>query len=65
MYHFNIPGRFIWTFHIILGIILTYLGYITLNDRPLTQSMSLFLILSGILAIIYHLHIWVFGIHTH
>lgn len=58
MYHFGIPGIFVWITHILMGIFLVYIGYKVLNNKPISQINSLVLIILGVLAILYHLHLW-------
>lgn len=56
-YSFGIPGNAIWLTHIIIGIILTYIGYMALNHQPVGQLQSLFLIMLGLGATFYHSHL--------
>ena len=57
-YHFGLPGHLIWILHIILGLLITYIGYRTLNNKNINQILALILIVMGVLAIVYHAHIW-------
>ncbi len=57
-YSFGLPGPFIWTFHIVFGILLAIIGFRLLNNKPVGQIVALFLIVLGILAMAYHSHIW-------
>ena len=57
MYHFGIPGLFIWVQHILLGIILFYIGYNGINTGSISKNMSLILVVSGVMASAYHAHI--------
>ena len=36
-YHFNIPCKFIWSLHIIIGFYFIYLGYISVNNISIGQ----------------------------
>ena len=64
-YHFNVPGIFVWISHILLGIFLVYVGYMILNKKPLSQIVSLSLIVIGCLGILYHIHLWYNHSHHH
>ena len=59
-YHYNISGPVIWIFHILLGIFLVYIGYVSI-DGPyirLPNYVYISLIVIGVLAALYHAHIW-------
>jgi len=56
-YHFNVPKIFVWIQHIVLGLVLFYIGYQGLNGK-ISKNSSIILILSGALGAIYHGHIW-------
>lgn len=56
-YHYGVPGFLIWTFHIIIGFILFYLGYQIINNQPISQFYAYTLIIVGTLAIAYHAHL--------
>lgn len=56
-YHYGIPGFLIWIFHIIIGLVLFYLGYKIINNQPISQFYALTLIVTGTLAIAYHAHL--------
>ena len=57
-YHFGVPGFIVWIQHILLGIVLFYIGYNGLSSGKVTKNMCLLLIITGVLAILYHGHIW-------
>ena len=57
-YHFNVPKPVVWMQHIVLGILLFYIGYTGLNGK-ISKNASVLLILSGSLGAIYHAHIWI------
>lgn len=65
MYHFGVSGIVIWLSHILMGIFFAYIGYLTLNKKQLPQIISLILIILGVLAFLYHLHLWVYKSHSH
>ena len=58
MYHFGVSNELVWISHILIGIFLVYVGYQVLNKRPISQLVSLTLIVTGVLAALYHLHLW-------
>ena len=58
MYHFGVSNELVWASHILIGIFLVYVGYQILNKKPLPQIISLTLIVTGVLAALYHLHLW-------
>lgn len=62
MYSFKLPGTVVWVSHILMGAFLFYYGYLTLNNKPIPQLMSIALIVMGALALFYHLHLWYY--HT-
>ncbi len=57
-YHFEMPGIVIWLFHIIGGLLLAMIGFQSLNNRSMSQLVALSLIVTGIMAAVYHGHIW-------
>jgi len=56
-YHYDAPGFLIWIFHIIIGLVLFYIGYQIINNQKISQFSALTLIVSGTLAIAYHTHL--------
>ena len=58
MYHFGIPGVAIWLFHIIVGLVVAFIGYQILNNKPVPQFIAIIFIVLGSLAVVYHSHIW-------
>lgn len=56
-YHFAVPKVFVWVQHIILGCLYFYIGYCGLQGK-ISKNASLFLIISGVIAFLYHGHIW-------
>jgi hypothetical protein len=59
-YNFGIPGYVIWMTHVLIGLLLIYVGYQTLYKQPINDKISILLIVMGSLAITYHLHLWIF-----
>lgn len=60
-YHFGVPGYAVWTSHILIGIYLAYIGwmmYIKKKNKTLDQITPIVLIVLGVLAALYHAHIW-------
>ena len=60
-YHFNVPGPVIWIIHIIIGLFLIYIGYNSLKKNQLPDYIHISIIVLGVLAILYHAHIWIIG----
>lgn len=58
MYSFGLKGVFIWISHILMGIYLSVFGYLVLNKKEIPQIMTLIMINLGILALLYHTHLW-------
>lgn len=57
-YSFGLPGLFVWTTHIIIGILLAYVGYNVLNKKPINPNWGILLLILGVMAGLYHTHIW-------
>jgi len=57
-YHFGVPEWIVWLSNIMIGAFLVYVGYaLVLRQRiPLTAALALLVL--GVLAILYHGHIW-------
>lgn len=60
-YHFGVPAIAVWIQHIISGILLLYIGYEGITTGKITKNMSLILIVVGVLAAIYHAHLWYYN----
>ena len=58
VYAFGVPGIAVWIQHIVLGILLFYIGYVGVTTGEISTNMSLLLIISGSLGGLYHLHLW-------
>lgn len=58
LYSFGIPGSVIWTFHIIIGFVLAYIGYMLLNGKEISQPLIISLMVIGTLVILYHSHLF-------
>ena len=61
MYHFNVPGMIIWISHILIGLILFYVGRQILDKKTVDRNIALVLLVTGPLAAVYHAHI----LYTH
>ena len=59
-YHFNVPSTVIWLSHIIIGLFLTYFGYASLKHQVFPEYIYIIVIVLGVLATLYHAHIWLF-----
>lgn len=57
-YHFGVPYMAVWIQHILSGILLLYIGYEGLTTGKISKNMSLILVVVGVLAALYHAHIW-------
>ena len=58
-YNFHVPGEIIWISHIIMGLFFIYVGYSMLINIKLPQYINVSVIVLGVLAILYHAHIWI------
>ena len=57
-YHYGVPGKLIWISHILYGLFFIYLGYRLLENKPINKYISILLIVMGVMAILYHSHLW-------
>lgn len=57
-YSYGIPGPVIWIMHMIIGLLILYVGYVELNHYRVSQLVALLLIILGVLAILYHGHLY-------
>lgn len=57
-YHFGVPATLVWSSHILLGLYFIYIGYLLFEGKKINKYISISLIVIGILAILYHLHLW-------
>ena len=60
-YHFGVPGLAIWIQHILSGLLLLYIGYEGVTTGKISRNMSLILIVVGVLAALYHAHLWYYN----
>ena len=57
-YHYGVPAKLIWIQHILFGLFFIYLGYRLLENKPINKYISILLIVMGVMAILYHSHLW-------
>jgi hypothetical protein len=57
-YSFGMPGPVIWTFHILIGLTLLYIGYSILNHQEVSKYLAIFLIVLGCAAPLYHAYLF-------
>lgn len=62
-YHFGVPGELIWSFHILLGMFLMYIGYQIVKNRGVSQELGMAIVILGSLSIAYHAHIFLVEKH--
>ena len=59
-YHFGVPAMLVWVSHILMGIFFLYLGYLIVEGKKLDKWLGILLLLIGVIAALYHVHIWVY-----
>jgi|UniRef100_A0A6C0IR70 membrane protein DedA with SNARE-associated domain len=64
-YHFGVPSIAIWIQHILSGLLLLYIGYEGVSTGKISRNMSLILIVVGVLAALYHAHLWYYKSRHH
>lgn len=57
-YNFGIPCTAIWFTHILMGIFFSYVGYLIIEGKKVNKWIAISLIVIGILALLYHSHLW-------
>lgn len=57
-YHFGVPAVLVWVSHIIIGALMIYLAYLIIEKKPIDKWVGILVLLIGVIAIIYHAHIW-------
>lgn len=63
-YHFGVPGYLVWTSHILIGLYLVYVGWVLYDKKKLDKFTPIVLIVIGVLAFLYHAHIWITEMDT-
>lgn len=59
MYHFGIKGSIIWSSHILMGGLISYVGYNMLNNNNIDIRLTYLIIIIGISAVLNHSYLWV------
>ena len=57
-YHFDVPAVLVWLSHIVIGLLLVYVGYLIVEKKTIDKWVGVLLLLIGIIAALYHAHIW-------
>jgi len=57
-YHFKVPAVWVWISHIVIGLLLMYVAYLIVENKPINKYIGILLLLIGVIAILYHAHIW-------
>lgn len=57
-YHFGVPGYLVWASHILTGLFLVYVGWSLYDKKKIDKYSPIVLIVVGVLAALYHGHIW-------
>ena len=57
-YSLGVPGPVIWIWHILVGLVLLYVGYNLLNDRPIPTALIYAFLIVGPAAIVYHSYLY-------
>ena len=65
MYHFNVPGEVIWTIHILIGFYFVYLGYKSIDNKPIGKISGIILLVMGCIMALYQGHIWLLNLFNH
>ena len=60
-YHFGVPSIAVWIQHILSGLLLLYIGYVGVSTGKISKNMSIILIVVGVLAALYHTHLWYYN----
>lgn len=57
-YDFGVSGILVWSFHMVIGIFFVYVGYAILLHKRMPPYISVSVIVLGVLAFLYHAHLW-------
>jgi hypothetical protein len=57
-YHFGVPAKLVWTSHVLMGLFFLYLGYLLIEKKPISKYISISIIILGVLAVLYHSHLY-------
>jgi hypothetical protein len=58
-YHFGVPEWVVWFSHIVMGAFFVYVGYALVLRQKLPTYVAITVLVLGVLAILYHGHIWI------
>ena len=62
-YDFGVSAILVWSFHMSIGIFFVYVGYAILLHKRMPQYISVSVIVLGVLAFLYHAHLWYNSTH--
>jgi uncharacterized membrane protein len=57
-YNYGVPGKVIWSVHIIVGLLLLYVGLMIVLKKEIHKYFGITLLCLGLLVISYHSHLW-------
>ena len=57
-YAHGLSGSAVWTAHAIIGLLLMYVGYLIVKHKTVNDNVGLVVFVLGVLAILYHFHLW-------
>jgi multidrug transporter EmrE-like cation transporter len=57
-YNNDIPCSVIYSSHILMGIFFAYIGYLMIEGKKIDKWISISLVVIGVLALLYHSHLW-------
>lgn len=64
-YDFGVSGELVWSFHMLIGIFFVYVGYTVLINKRIAPYISVSVIVLGVLAFLYHAHLWYIATQKH
>jgi hypothetical protein len=57
-FSYNVPSRLIWSFHVIVGLYFTIMGFLAIKDKKFTKPewkvLQYVLVILGPLMMLYH-----------
>ena len=57
-YGFGVSAILVWSFHMVMGIFFVYVEYAILLHKRMPPYISVSVIVLGVLAFLYHAHLW-------
>lgn len=57
-YNFGVPCSVIYSSHILMGLFFAYVGYLLIEGKKVNKWIAIALIVIGVLALLYHSHLW-------